>query len=187
MLRVKQISSAHCGPAVVKMLLSVYGINVKQKQIVAVVGAEAKLKTHGMTVQELGVAVQKLTPQMELWYKTNATIGELAKIIHEYKQPVGVEWQGEFEEYSDDDNGHYAVAVQVDTVNNVVMLADPFKKYAGKDRWFGVVDFERRWWDTNEVIDKATGKRWSMKDDQMMFVVVPQGTVWPQELGMRRG
>lgn len=169
------------------MLLSFYGIKVKQREIVTAAEADYKLKTHGVTVAELGVAVKRLAPAMQLWYKTHATIGELAKVIHEYRHPVGVEWQGEFGEYSDEDNGHYAVATQVDTVNNVILLADPFKVFAGADRRFGVVEFERRWWDTNEIIDKASGRRWYVKDDQMMFVVVPNEITFPEELGMQRG
>lgn len=187
MKRVKQISVVHCGPAVIKMLLSIYGIEVKQKQIVEAAGAEWKLKTHGMTVAELGAAVKLLVAQMQLWFKTQATIGELARLVHEYGLPVGVEWQGVFEEYEDEDSGHYGVVTRVDTLHNVIMLADPFKKYAGKDRRFSVVDFERRWWDTNEIIDRTTGKRWHQKDDQMMFVVIPKEMTFPEELGMQRG
>lgn len=187
MVRVRQLSPVHCGPAVVKMLLSPYGIAVKQRGVVEAAGVGWKLKTHGMTVAEMAEAIKNLAPEMQLWYKMEATIGELAKVVHDYQQPAGVEWQGEFGEYADEDNGHYAVATYVDTVHNVVLLADPFKQYAGRDRQFGVVDFERRWWDTNEIIDKATGRRWYQKDERMMFIVVPKEVTWPEELGMVRG
>jgi predicted double-glycine peptidase len=186
MQRVKQITSYHCGPAVVKMLASCQGVAVKQADIVAAAGIGRRLKIYGMTVAEMGRAVNRLWPQLQLWSKDNASLKELQELVNAYGQPVGVEWQGVFEEYEDEDNGHYAVVVQIDMANNVILLADPFKKYAGKDRRFSIIDFEHRWWDTNEIIDSRTGKHKLMKDYHMMFIVTPKGATFPEILGMER-
>jgi len=186
MKRVKQITSYHCGPAVVKMLASWQGMAVKQKDIVAAAGIGRRLKIYGMTVAEMSRAVNRLWPELQLWYKDNASLRELQELVKVYGQPVGVEWQGVFEEYEDEDNGHYAVVVHVDMINNVILLADPFRKYAGKDRRFSIIDFEHRWWDTNEIIDPRTGKHKLMKDYHMMFIIARAEESFPEDFGMLR-
>lgn len=187
MKRVRQITSYHCGPAVVKMLLSCYGMDVKQQQIVEAAGIAKRLKTYGMTVTEMAVAIDKLSLGMQLWWKNDSSLKELQELVVVYSQPVGVEWQGVFEEYEDEDPGHYAVVVRADMANNLILLADPFKKYAGRDRRFSIMEFEHRWWDTNEVTDAKTKKRTSVKDYHMMFIVVPRQETFPEKLGMVRG
>lgn len=187
MKRVKQITSYHCGPAVVKMLLSFQGVTSKQKDIVAAAGIGRRLKIYGMTVAEMSQAVSRLFPQLRLWYKDNSSLKELQTLVRNYQVPVGVEWQGVFEEDEDEDSGHYAVVVYLDMAGNVILLADPFKKYAGKDRRFSIIDFEHRWWDTNEIVDPATGKHRLVKDYHMMFMILPAEAVWPESLGMTRG
>ena len=187
MRRVKQITSYHCGPAVVKMLLSFQGMTVKQKEIVAAAGIGRHLKVYGMTVADMSQAVSRLFPKLQLWYKDNSSLKELQTLVRDYQVPVGVEWQGVFEEYEDEDNGHYAVVVHLNMADNVILLADPFKKYAGKDRRFSIIDFEHRWWDTNEIADPRTGKHELVKDYHMMFMILPQELTWPESLGVIRG
>ena len=187
MKRVKQITSYHCGPAVLKMLLSFQGVIIKQKEIVTAAEIGRRLKTYGMTVAEMDVSVNKLFPQLQLWHKDNASLKDLQELVQTYTVPVGVEWQGVFEEYEDEDNGHYAVVVHADMANNIILLADPFKKYAGKDRRFSIIDFEHRWWDTNEVTDLRMGKHKLIKDYHMMFIVVPKEVTFPESLGMVKG
>ena len=187
MRRVKQITSYHCGPAVVKMLLSCQGVTVNQKDIVAAAGIGRHLKIYGMTVAEMSQAVSRLFPKLQLWYKDNSNLKELQTVIRDYQVPVGVEWQGVFEEYEDEDNGHYAVVVYLNMADNVILLADPFKKYAGKDRRFSIIDFEHRWWDINEISDPRTGKHKLVKDYHMMFMILPQELAWPESLGGIRG
>ena len=187
MKRVKQITSYHCGPAVLKMLLSFQGVIIKQKEIVTAAGIGRRLKTYGMTVAEMDVSVNKLFPQLQLWHKDNASLKDLQELVQTYTVPVGVEWQGVFEEYEDEDNGHYAVVVHADMANNIILLADPFKKYAGRDRRFSIIDFEHRWWDTNEVTDLRMGKHKLIKDYHMMFIVVPKEVTFPESLGMVKG
>jgi predicted double-glycine peptidase len=187
MKRVRQISTAHCGPATVKMLISYLGIKVLQRQIVEVMEARKKLRTHGMTVRELAIAVERLFPELQFWSKEDSSLADLAAVVNKYKYPVGVEWQGEFEEYSDDDDGHYSVVTEIDLSTNRVMLSDPYWLFAGSDRHFSVRDFEERWWDTNEIIDKVNRKRFYVEDFHLMFIVTPKNVTFPEELGMIRG
>ncbi len=187
MRRVRQISFSHCGPAVIVMLLSYQGIRAYQRDIVAAAGVGYKLKTHGMTVPELALAVKHIAPQVQFWWKEHASLNDLKEITTTHNHPVGVEWQGVFEEYADDDDGHYAIVTHIDTINNEIIMADPFKKYAGTDRHFAVTFFEGRWWDTNEVIDPITRHREVKKDDHMLFIITPKEAVFPETLGMQRG
>ena len=98
-----QISESHCGPAVVQMLLSSVGINVTQEDLAEAGGATRLIELNGMRVDQLGLAVQRLTPQVVFYYKDHATLDELARIVNQYRHPVGVEWQGLFEEEDDTD------------------------------------------------------------------------------------
>jgi len=96
MKRARQLTPAHCGPAVVKMLLNFIGIFVTQEQIVDASGVRGKLPTHGMTVAEMGKAVSVLAPSFEFWSKMHSTISELSEVVNLHQYPVGVEWQGVF-------------------------------------------------------------------------------------------
>ena len=194
-----QISEDHCGPAVMRMLLSYVGIKTLQRKVVETTGVAARLKLHGMNVKQLAEACAKLAPTMQFWYKDYSNLKDVAKIVNEYEYPVAVEWQGVFwgghtnddeeedeEEGVDDDPGHYSVVTGVDLYNNEVWLADPYHLYAGKDRKFTVMGFEERWWDDNEVIGGNGGRRY-IEDYHMMFVVTPKFESFPLELNMNRG
>ena len=187
MPRVKQISSYHCGPAVLKMLLGFHGVKAYQRDISTAAGIEHSIKTYGITIPQMAAVVQKLAPQFQFWYKADASLKDLQEIITVHSHPVGVEWQGVFEELADEDNGHYAVITHIDISDNVVMIADPFGRYAGTDRRFGVLEFERRWWDTNEIIDQRTHHHDKVLDYHMMFIVTDFHATFPEELGMTQG
>src|SRR5574338_282691 len=96
--RFMQISEAHCGPAIIKMMLSNQGIEVTQEQVAEAGGATSLIAMHGMRVDQLARAVQVLAPSMRFYYKDQSTIDELARIVQIYGYPVGVEWQGVFED-----------------------------------------------------------------------------------------
>jgi hypothetical protein len=53
---------------------------------------------NGMRVDQLAQAVAKLAPQARFYYKDHSTLGELARMVQDYRYPVGVEWQGVFED-----------------------------------------------------------------------------------------
>jgi hypothetical protein len=52
------------------------------------------------------------------------------------------------------------------------------------DRKFKIRDFEKRWWDENEIKVSGTSKRRLIKDKRIMFVITPKGESWPKKLGM---
>lgn len=177
------------------MLLSCYKIETDQDTIVNSVGTEAKLKNYGITIDELGLAVKKLFPDYQLWFKHFSTLGDLSQLVNEYKWPVGVEWQGVFdyeeeeedtEGESDSDPGHYSIVTKIDTKKNILMILDPDRHYVKKDRRFTILEFERRWWDINEVMDPKTRKQEQHDDYHSMFIVTPNTDFWPEKLLMRK-
>lgn len=186
MKRVKQISASHCGPATARMLLSFSGFDAfKQDQIVEAAGVTGKLNTHGTTIGDLALAVRRLVPQVNLWYKDQATVEELDALVNEYRVPVGVEWQGVFLDIEeDDDPGHYSVATYVSIPENLIRIADPYHHYPDHDRTFKLSFFDKRWWDTNEMKDPVTGRNRYLLDERMMFVILPREITFPKHLGM---
>lgn len=185
--RVSQKTLSHCGPAVLEMLISFLGREIDQEEFVDAVGIRDKLPTNGMLISEMGTAVRILAPEMQFWFKENSSLSELRRLVMNYKYPAGVEWQGVFYEEADEDNGHYSVVTYIDTTNNIIMLADPYERFAGSDRIFHILEFEDRWWDENEVRDPETGNTRYERDYHMMFVVTPKEATWPEELQMTRG
>jgi hypothetical protein len=182
MKRAKQVTSSHCGPAVVEALFSFLGVSVSQASIVKSIRADKKIKRVGLNVDDLALSVKKLGKgKFTFWKKAGSTITNLSVLVNKYQYPVGVEWQGVFYEYADGDNGHYCVVTRVNKEGGYLRLADPFYKFVGVDRKFTLKDFEKRWWDVN-VIGKKT-----VKDKKMMFIITPKGTTWPRKLGMKRG
>lgn len=187
MKRVRQLTSSHCGPAALEMLLSFLGVYLDQEKLVEAAEAGSKLEEYGMTVGEMGLAVKRLAPQLAFWFKTNSSLAEISQIIKNYGFPVGVEWQGVFYEDADDDNGHYGVVTHIDTINNIIVVSDPYKRFAGTDRQFHVLEFQDRWWDENEIRDPVTGRVDLVRDERMVFVITPGDCSWPESLGMARG
>lgn len=177
--RIRQISAVHCGPAVLSMLLSHCGSEINQEALVDAADVRHSLEQYGMTVSEMGDAVKKVAPQLTLWYKKGTTIEEVATIIDLHKYPVGIEWQGVFYEDEDEDNGHYSIITNIDKVNKIISIADPYDRFAGTDRSFHIEEFETRWWDENDIYDPAIGERRSIRDERMVFIVTPKGESFP--------
>ena len=185
--RIRQISGYHCGPAVLSMLLSHCGSEINQEALVEAAEIRHKLEAYGMTIDEMGKAVANIAPQLQFWYKESATLEDIDSIVKLHGYPVGVEWQGVFYEDEDDDNGHYSVVTHVDTANKIIMLSDPYDRFAGTDRSFHIDEFLGRWWDENEVYDPAVGERRIVRDERMMFVVTPKSEDFPHIFGMQQG
>ncbi len=93
-----QISESHCGPAAVQMMLSNLGIEVAQEQVAEAGGAASLIAMQGMSIGQLALAVYRLAPQVVFYFKDHATIDDLVRIVNDYRHPVGVEWQGVFED-----------------------------------------------------------------------------------------
>jgi hypothetical protein len=169
------------------MLLSFLGVDVSQESIVEKAGVGERIEGYGMLVSEMAQAVGALFPQFQFWYKEGLSISDLETLVEAYKYPVAVEWQGVFYEDSDEDDGHYSVVTHVDSANSIIVLADPYKRFAGTDRSFHITEFENRWWDENEIKDPITGQINVVRDTHLAFVITDKNISFPESLGMVRG
>jgi ABC-type bacteriocin/lantibiotic exporter with double-glycine peptidase domain len=186
--RVRQWSDEHCGPAVLQMLLGYLGKKVSQPKLTVAAGlTQRKITKQGITITQMAQAVAKLVPQVQFWYKNKSSLSDIKKIIEKYHFPVGVEWQGIFYQYSDNDDGHYCVVTKVDSAKKEIVLSDPFIAFAKKDRHIKMADFKKRWWDINLVKNPKTGKVRKVRDSNMIFVITPKEISFPEFLGMKRG
>jgi hypothetical protein len=184
--RIEQITENHCGPAVLQMLLENIGINAAQEEITEAGGATHTIETHGTRVDQLARAVQQLAPIAKLWYKEKATVTDLEYVLEVCKYPVGVEWQGLFDDMDDDDDyGHYSIIANIDQVKDELIVVDPYKDFVDQSRIIQMSTFLTRWWDFNEVKDPETGEKTFKKDEQLFFVVAPLSVTFPEELGMQ--
>jgi hypothetical protein len=200
--RFMQISESHCGPAVIQMLLSNIGVEVTQEDIAEAGGATNLIAMNGMRVDQLGLAVERLAPQALFYYKDHCSIDELIKVVCDYHYPVGVEWQGVFEdeedlgtagktillaasETEDSDYGHYSLVVRADRRKRELIIADPYKDYFSQARVFSFDVFDRRWYDFNEVPDAVTGQPILLEDERLMFVIVQRNITFPRRIGMQ--
>jgi hypothetical protein len=211
--RFMQISESHCGPAVIQMLLSNLGIEVTQEEVAEAGGATNLIAMNGMRVDQLAQAVKRLAPEVIFYYKDHTTISELVRVVNDYHYPVGVEWQGVFEDEEDEDEGfedsdsdedqddeevlledgesedtdygHYSVVVWADRRRRQLIIADPYKDYFSQARIFSYDAFDRRWYDFNEIPDPVTGQPLLVEDDHLIFVVVRRNVIFPRLMGMR--
>lgn len=190
--RAMQISESHCGPAVVQMLLQNVGIQATQEEIAESAGVTNLIEMNGTRVDQLAKAVSQLAPGMAFWYKDHASMHNLISLVEEYEYPVGVEWQGIFDdedtldEDGDDDYGHYSIVSHIDVHNRLLVIVDPYKDYFERDRVLRFKQFLSRWWDYNEVTDPVTGKSKYVQDYHMLFIIAPAQAEFPPELGLRR-
>lgn len=205
--RFMQISESHCAPAVTQMLLSNVGKEVTQEQVAEAGGATRLIELQGMRVDQLAQATAILAPELLFYYKEHATMEDLLRIVIDYHTPVGVEWQGVFEddaqvedpnanelddgapsdmgESDESDYGHYSLVVQAYRRKGQLIIADPYKDYFSQARIFSFTDFEKRWYDFNEVIDPQTQQPVLVEDYHMLFVVVHRNVSFPRRMGMR--
>jgi hypothetical protein len=206
-----QISESHCGPAVIQMLLSNQEIEVTQEEVAEAGGATRLIELNGMRVDQLALAVHRLAPRATFYYKDHASIDELVRIVNDYHQPAGVEWQGLFEdepglssletaaepaggaeepgpqdgETEENDYGHYSLVIQADRRSRQLIIADPYKDYFSQARIFSFQEFDLRWYDYNEVPNPNGGEPLLVKDDHLLFVITRRHVVFPLRMGMR--
>ena len=185
--RIEQITENHCGPAVTQMLLENIEVDVTQEEITEAAGATRTIETHGTRVDQLAKAVHQLAPGAKLWYKEKASPEDLEYVLNECKFPVGVEWQGLFDDVDDDDEdyGHYSIIAHIDQVKDELIIVDPYKDFIDQNRIVKMSLFLKRWWDYNEVKNPQTGKKVFKKDEQLFFVVAPLDVSFPAELQMQ--
>jgi hypothetical protein len=170
------------------MLLENIGVSVNQETITEAAGATATIAEHGTRVDQLAQAVRRLAPTARLWFKEKSSLADLEYVLDECKYPVGVEWQGLFDDDVDDfdpDYGHYSVVAHIDQAKDELIIVDPYKDFVDQDRILKVSVFLKRWWDYNELRDPGTGAATFKKDEQLFFVVAPETTAFPAELHMQ--
>jgi hypothetical protein len=85
------------------MLLSIEGIEVSQEAVAEAGGATDLIELNGMRVDQLALAVTRLSDQVVFYSKDHASLDELIQVVNHYRYPVGVEWQGLFEDDEEDD------------------------------------------------------------------------------------
>ncbi len=190
LLRLRQVSESHCGPAVLQILLARLGIQTDQERLTELAEAVDTIETQGTTIDQLALAVRKLDPSVRFWHKCGATLEDLLTAVSRYRYPVGVEWQGLFEDREEDedeegDYGHYSIVTGIDRRKKSVTILDPYTDFYAVDRVFPIEWFLTRWWDTNEVADPQTGQKRDEMDYHCMFVVTPRLARFPALLGMR--
>jgi hypothetical protein len=143
-----------------------------------------------MNLEELAKACHFIAPNLSFFYKKNSTITELSRLVNAHKTPVGVEWQGIFEdegdESNDEDQGHYSIVTAINTNENYIYLRDPYKNHINYDRKYTILEFERRWWDINEIIHPVSHRIIEIDDFHAMFIVIPKTHSFPEELNMEK-
>ena len=185
--RIKQKTSSYCGPSVLVSLFSFLGVRTSQGRIVRSLRAENKIKDTGLVIKDLARAVRIVgKARFTFWKKEDATIGDLDRIVNKYKFPVGVEWQGVFYEDEEGDNGHYCIITEVNKAKGYLKLSDPYKRFTGLDRKFRISDFEKRWWDSNEVNIPYSKIKKLVYDRKLMFLITSKKEIFPRSLGMVR-
>jgi hypothetical protein len=187
---VQQISDSHCGPAVVQMMLAHLGITVSQEEVAEAAGVVDFIAMHGTRVDQLALAVAELAPGARFYWKESAELDDIELAVNTHGYPVGVEWQGVFDddlEKNDPDYGHYSIVAHIDREAGRLSIVDPYKDYYEREREFPCDLFRRRWWDHNEVRSAATDEVRLVKDDRLMFVIVPAEEAFPRAIGMREG
>jgi hypothetical protein len=169
------------------MLLENIGVNATQEEITEAAGVANTIETHGTRVDQLAKAVHQLAPIAKLWYKEKATPEDLEYVLDICKFPVGVEWQGLFDDMDEDeeDYGHYSIISNIDKARDELIVVDPYKDFVDQSRIVQMRTFLDRWWDFNEVKDLATGEKTFKKDEQLFFVVVPLSVTFPDDLQMQ--
>ena len=127
---VEQSKNYTCGPAVLKMILSYYGINKSESLL------EKETKTsnkHGC--QESAIVKVAKNFGLKGYVKQKSSISELRR-LNKKGIPVIIDW------FSPDVNSHYSIVVGFK--GDKIMIADPS---FGKIRTFGIKWFEERWFD----------------------------------------
>jgi len=207
MIRSRQETGSYCGPAIVQMLVSQFDKQVDQKQIVEACGAAKTVMKLGIPLKSLVVGIKKLFPELVIWQKNNSSIEDIERLTSRGYLVV-FDWQGIFQgdEYHDDqydgkivswwkkvmgepelkgDQGHYCIALEVNTEKGYLRFADPYGHYAGKDRFVALWELEERWWDDRLDRDEQ-GKVVRVLEEKLIFLLTKAGDDFPASLGMER-
>lgn len=123
-------SKGYCGPACLKMVLSVYNINKSEKELAKMTKCS---RIKGCSEINLIDVSKKLG--FNGYTKQNSNINEIKKLVLK-GIPVIVNW------FSPEEAGHYSVVVGFYKDN--ILIADP---HFGKIKKYKISWFEERWFD----------------------------------------
>ncbi|MBT4166115.1 hypothetical protein HOE04_03695 [archaeon] len=129
-LKLFKQSRGYCGPASLKMVLSVYGVNKSEKEFAKLTKSS---RDKGCDEIEIVNVAKKLG--FKSYVKQNSNIDELKRLVKE-GIPVIVDW------FSPEEAGHYSVVVGFDKAS--ILIADP---HFGKVKRHDIDWFEERWFD----------------------------------------
>lgn len=188
-----QKTNSHCGPSVIKALLGFQGINVSQDEVVEAALVKKTINEYGMQPHHLAKVVKKLGKNVKFWFKQEADINDLEKLIHKFKIPVGINWQGLFydsvqeekQKWKNSDRGHYSILVSVDKKRGELVIDDPYPDYFNTPRVFTYKWFIKRWHDSDLKIDNKKGTKSITKTKRFIFLIAPKKFIFPKNLGMK--
>lgn len=172
-----------CGPAVLEMLYSFYGVHYSQNEIASATGLPLKeILQSGCSVLSLSKAVKDLSGDYSLWVRYNSTLEDLTTVVGQIGLPVGIEWRCTFREPDGFiwEEGHYSVVSCVDPENEQLCVIDPFngENISHNKGWISFPDFMHRWWDENMFpqLDDATQYQ-QIFTQGLMFVLIAEDDV----------
>lgn len=192
--QITQISEAHCGAAVLQMLLETMGVTTDQRTIAEAARVENVIEEHGMRIDQIATACNRIAPHLVFWYKYYSSLEDL-KYLLQKDIAAGVEWQGLFyqsieeeeEEGKDEaDYGHYSIISFYDEELQQIVIVDPYKDFANQNRVFSLDTFLERWWDTNEIRNEHTGKKEIVEDNRLLFFLTTTEEEIPAEMGFKQ-
>jgi len=185
-----QQTDSHCGPAVIRVLLERFGVDVTQDQVVESARVKSKIIRYGMTPAQMAKAVRRLAPGYRLWFKSEATINDMLRWVKEYKIPVGINWQGLFYDTVEeeklkspfDDHGHYSIVIDINPEKDQIVIADPYSEYWQKPRVKSYSWFKTRWWDKDILVNKKRGYKKILETQRLAFVILPKNSDMARKL-----
>lgn len=146
-----------------------------------------------MRPDQLAKVTKKLAPNYQFWFKQMATVTDLDKLIHEYRIPIGVNWQGLFYDTlkeekihnPDGDHGHYSIIIDIDAKKDKIVISDPYYEYCDYPRIFSYKWFKTRWHDEDHFVDKTTKLKTILSTKRFIFIIVPKKASFPKKLGFQ--
>jgi ABC-type bacteriocin/lantibiotic exporter with double-glycine peptidase domain len=189
--RVTQKTDSYCGPAVLEMLYAHQGKTFSQDEVVTAARLGKSIQKKGSRPRQLANAVKKLTPNLQYWFKQEATIDDLHTLVNEYHLPVGINWQGLFYDKVEDepqssrsDKGHYSVVVGINRKKDQIVIQDPYRFYSAQNRVFSLSWFVTRWMDRVREKNQRTGKFETTRTKHFLFILAPKTAKLAKELNL---
>lgn len=148
----EQKSYSYCGPAALKILLSYFGKDFSEEQLIQLCDvASAEMPTRGSGTEHEGLLQAVKEVGGYVFFKESGTIEELSYFVKEEKLPVIIGW-------FDKNDDHYSVVVNVTDKN--IIIVDP--AINEPERWLDKEVFPRIWFDFVGREDKIVSWGWYM-------------------------